>query len=75
MTKFRLAASYFTFIWDWRPAPDIDLLFRANNAIPYLFEQEQDIYSGPRNTSPLSEIDEQRIVTNPRFQLQLRKTF
>ena len=75
VTKFRLAASYFTFIWDWRPAPDIDLLFRANNAIPYLFEQEQDIYSGPRNTSPLSEIDEQRIVTNPRFQLQLRKTF
>jgi hypothetical protein len=72
---FRIRSSYFTASWDYKPSPDLDLLFQMSNFIPYRFDQEQDNYAGPRDVSPLSQIVDQRLVTQPRFLLQLRKTF
>jgi hypothetical protein len=75
VTTFRLHHDFMSLTWDYKPAPDLDVLFQALNISPYLFEQEQDNYAGPRNVSALSQIQDQRIVTEPRFLLQLRKTF
>jgi hypothetical protein len=61
--------------WDYKPAPDLDVLFEAINITPYLYEFEADNYAGPRNMAALSQIQDQRIATLPRFMLQLRKTF
>ncbi len=77
ITKLRIdkGAPYFTASWDYKPRPDLDILFQAQNFIPYQGELEQDNYSGPRNVSALSGISDLNIVTLAVFGVQLRKTF
>jgi len=76
VTTLRIVSTpYFTASWDYKPEPDLDLLFQAVNFIPYHGELEQDDYSGPRNVSLLSQIDDLNIRTLCQFRLQLRKTF
>jgi hypothetical protein len=75
VATFHLRHDYVQVTWDYKPMPDLDVLFQAVNAPPYVFELEQDSYAGPRNVSALSQITDQRIVTQPRFFLQMRKTF
>jgi hypothetical protein len=77
VTKLRLdlAAPYFTASWDYKPKPDLDILFQARNFMSYVGELEQDDYAGPRNVSGLSQIDDLNIQTVALFSLQLRKTF
>ncbi len=75
VSTFRIRSAYVTASWDYKPTPDLDFLFQMQNFIPYRFDQEQDNYAGPRNISPLVQIQDQRIATLPHFLLQLRKTF
>ena len=75
ISTFHLKDSYLSISWDYKPAADLDLLFQASNLVPYDFELVNRNYSGPRNTNSLSQIQDQRITTLPRFLLQLRKTF
>ncbi len=65
---------YSYLFWTWNPAPDWSLKIEADNITPYRFEQEQDIYSGPRNTSPPTSIQDVELRTRPRLFVQLRKT-
>ena len=75
VTTFRLHHDFMIVTWDYKSAPDLDVLFQALNISPYLFDFEQDNYAGPRDVSALSQIQDQRIVTELRLLLQLRKTF
>jgi hypothetical protein len=75
ISAFHLKDSYLSISWDYKPTADLDLLFQASNLVPYDFELKNQNYSGPRNTNPLWQIQDQRITTQPRFLLQLRKTF
>ena len=77
VTKLRInqGSLYLTASWDYKPRPDLDILFQATNFGPYHGELEQDNYAGPRNVSALSGINDLNIWTLAQFRLQLRKTF
>lgn len=75
VSTFRPRGDYLTARWEWRPSPSWDLQFQVQNFGPYLYDLEQDKYAGPRNLSPLTQIQDQRVTTMPRYFFQLRKTF
>jgi len=75
ITKLRIVTPYLAASWDYKPEPGLDILFQAVNFIPYHGQLEQDDYTGPRNVSGLSQIDDLNIWTLAQFRLQLRKTF
>ncbi|HEX4634721.1 MAG TPA: TonB-dependent receptor [Rhizomicrobium sp.] len=66
---------YLNFYWAYKPTPDWMIKLGADNFASYRFEQEQFNYAGPRNLAPLSSIQDVFDHTQPRFYIQLRKTF
>jgi len=61
--------------WSYKPTADLNITLGADNFIPYRFELEQRNFSGPRNVASPPTIQDEFIRTQPRFYLQLRKTF
>ncbi len=61
--------------WVYNPTPDWSLKIEGDDITPYRFEQSQDIYAGPRNTSALTTVQDVMLRTRPRIFVQLRKTF
>ena len=61
--------------WTYKPTPDWNITLGADNFGPYRFELEQINFSGPRNIAPPPTIQDVFTRTQPRFYLQLRKTF
>ena len=61
--------------WTYKPTADLNITLGADDFIPYRFEIEQRNFSGPRNAAPAPTIQDEFIRTQPRFYLQLRKTF
>jgi hypothetical protein len=66
---------YLNAFWTYKPTPDWVITLGADNFGPYRFELEQDNYAGPRNLAGPPTVQDVRNVTEPRFYLQLRKTF
>jgi outer membrane receptor protein involved in Fe transport len=66
---------YLNAFWTYKPTPDWNITFGADNFASYRFELEQINYTGPRNLGPPSSIQDVFSRTQPRFYLQLRKTF
>lgn len=75
LSTVRIHAPYVYVDWTYNPAPDWSLKLEGDNLVPYRFEQEQDIYSGPRNTSGLETVQEIYSRTRPTILFQVRKTF
>ena len=61
--------------WAYKPTPDWKITIGADNFAGYRFELEQINFPGPRNLSPPSSIQDVFDRTQPRFYIQLRKTF
>jgi outer membrane receptor protein involved in Fe transport len=66
---------YVNIFWSYKPTADLNITLGADNFIPYRFEVEQRNFSGPRNLAPPATIQDEFIRTQPRFYLELRKTF
>jgi hypothetical protein len=66
---------YLNAFWTYKPTPDLNITFGADNFASYRFELEQDNYSGPRNLAPPPTVQDVFTRTQPRLYLQLRKTF
>ena len=75
ISTVRIHVPYLSAYWIYNPTPDWSLKLEGDNILPYRFEQEQDIYSGPRNTNGLATIQDVFTRTRPRIFFQLRKTF
>lgn len=61
--------------WEYKPADGWSLRFETDNIVPFVFDQEQVFFSGPRNVSPVNEIEHISIQSQPRFFIRIRKTF
>ena len=61
--------------YTYKPTPEWNITLGADNFACYRFEQEQRNFTGPRNLGPPSSIQDVFTRTQPRFYLQLRKTF
>ena len=66
---------YVSIFWSYKPTPDWKITLGADNFVPYRFELEQLNFAGPRNIAPPPTIQDVFTRTQPRFYLQLRKTF
>jgi hypothetical protein len=61
--------------WSYKPTPEWNITFRAENFLPYRLQLDQFNYPGARNLGGQPTIQGVYIRTQPRFYLQLRKTF
>ena len=75
VTDFRIRPLYVALSWDYKPSPDLDLLVKLQNLVPYQFDQIEYNYAGPRDVSPLASIETTHTHSEPFFYIQLRKTF
>jgi outer membrane receptor protein involved in Fe transport len=71
----RVIPPFLVLFWDYKPAPDWAIHFEADNVIPFIYERVQDNYTGPRNVSPLLNVETLRLQSQPRLFVQVRKTF
>lgn len=75
ISTVKIHVPYLWAYWIYNPTPDWSLKIEGDNVLPYRFELEQDIYSGPRNSNGLQTIQDVFTRTRPRLFVQLRKTF
>ena len=61
--------------WEYKPTPEWSLRFEVDNIARFVYASKYERYSGPRNTSPLSQTEYRTIKSQPRIYVQIRKTF
>ena len=66
---------YISAFWEYKPTPSWSLHFEFVNLGRFIYRNKLFDYAGPRNTSPLTEVEERSIMSQPRFYIQIRKTF
>ncbi len=71
----RVLPPYVNVFWEYKPTPAWSLHFELDNLARFVYKNELFDYSGPRNTSPLVEIEERSITSQPRLYVEIRKTF
>jgi outer membrane receptor protein involved in Fe transport len=71
----RILPALISAAWIYKPTPDWSLRFEVDNMTRFVYANTFYEYSGPRDTSPLTEIDERRIKSQPRIYIEIRKTF
>ncbi|MGH6870570.1 MAG: TonB-dependent receptor plug domain-containing protein [Rhizomicrobium sp.] len=71
----RVIPPYFQVWWDYKPTPDWSLHFEIDNPSAFVYDDRFHDYAGPRDTAPLSEVEELSIKSQPRLYVQIRKTF
>jgi outer membrane receptor protein involved in Fe transport len=60
---------------EYKPQPGLSLRLELTNLIPYTFKYRQDLYAGPRNSSPVQSRAELAIQSQPRMYFRIRKVF
>ena len=65
---------FVTVYGQWKPATDLTVRLEIGNAGVRELGRDRWVYSGPRNTAPLSFYEEQETSAYPWFFLQIRKT-
>ena len=60
---------------EYKPRPDWSFRVEATNLIPFKFERDRTLYTGPRDTSPVSAQEHQEIQSSQRVFVRVRKTF
>ena len=75
ISTVKIHVPYLYVSWVYNPTPEWSLKIQGDNILPYRFELEQDIYSGPRNSNGLQTVQDVFTRTRPRLFVQLRKTF
>ncbi len=71
----RVIPPYITATWEYKPTPDWSLHLEVDNAAPFVYDDRFFDYAGPRNISPLVDVEELSIKSQPRLFVQIRKTF
>jgi hypothetical protein len=71
----RVIPPYITAYWEYKPTPDWSLHFEVDNAAPFVYDDRFFDFAGPRNISPLADVEELSIKSQPRLFVQIRKTF
>jgi hypothetical protein len=66
---------YLNASWAYKPTADLKITFSAENFVPYRFEIEQRNFTGQRTLGAQPVIQDRFARTQPRFYLQVRKTF
>jgi hypothetical protein len=74
VSTVNIHAPYSFASWTWNPSQNWSVKFSADNFTPYRFELRQDIYSGPRGTSPLARVQDVNLRTRPRLGIELSQT-
>ena len=67
--------TYVTLFGEWKPKPDLLVRMEIQNATARGFHHTRQVYSGPRNTSPLAVVDDRDIQIGRIFYIRLRKSF
>ncbi len=67
--------TYAVLFVEYRPKPDLMLRFEVQNLGGRSFRHVREVYSGPRETSPLDHIDVRDLHGSRGFYLRIRKTF
>ena len=75
VNTLQLRPLYVELDWDYKPRPDLDLLIKLQNIVPYQYDLTQFNYAGPRDVSPLASYQLEHNHSEARIFLQLRKTF
>jgi outer membrane receptor protein involved in Fe transport len=71
----RSLSPYIYVYWDYKPTPDWVFHVELDDITRYNFQIQQFNYSGPRNTSPLSGIQDVHTNSQPEMYLQIRREF
>jgi hypothetical protein len=71
----RVLPPYVSAFWEYKPTPSWSLHFELINLGRFIYKNEFFDYAGPRNTSPLVQIEDRSIMSQPRLYIQIRKTF
>jgi hypothetical protein len=61
--------------WDYKPSPDLSFRLELYNPFRFSYNDKFYDFTGPRDVSALSEIEELRIKSQPRIYFRIRKTF
>ncbi len=60
---------------EYKPKPDWAFRIEATNLIPFKFERDRTLYTGPRDTSPVAAYEHREIQSSQRVFVRVRKTF
>jgi outer membrane receptor protein involved in Fe transport len=71
----RIPPALISAAWIYKPTSDWSLRFELDNMARFEYENTFSDYAGPRDSAPLTEIDERRIKSQPRIYVEIRKTF
>ncbi len=71
----KLVPPYFSIFWDYKPSAAWSFHIEGDNITSFVYDDKRFNYSGPRNTSPLDNIDEYRAHSMPQIDFQIRRTF
>ncbi len=69
-----VAAPYVVLFWEWKPDPEWSLHVEADNVWGFVYTDTNIAYSGPRNVSPIADIDKYVAQSRPYVDIQLRHT-
>ena len=71
----RIPPALVSVAWIYKPTTEWSLRLELDNISRFEYENTFDVYSGPRDVFPLTEIDNRRIKSQPRLYVEIRKTF
>jgi len=75
ITRIAIHNPFMNAFWSYKPTPDWKIVLGADNFLPYRFEMKQFNYPGPRNLGGAPTVRDEFIRTQPRFYLNVRKSF
>ena len=61
--------------WDYKPSPEWSFHLEADDVTGFRYDDKRYNYAGPRNTSPLLNIDQYTANGIPQIDFQIRHTF
>jgi outer membrane receptor protein involved in Fe transport len=71
----RVQHTFVVFFGEYKPRPNLILRWELQNALGRDFILTRQVYSGPRNTSPLAYVDVRHLRPGPALLLRVRRTF
>ncbi len=78
LTEFRrrrVIPPYVELSWEYKPTPAWSIQAAVKNLFPFSYDDVRYDYAGPRDSTPLAQINELKIKSQPRLYIQIRKTF
>ncbi|MEJ1969534.1 MAG: TonB-dependent receptor [Rhizomicrobium sp.] len=71
----KVTAPYFTAFWDYKPSAEWTVHLEADDITGFVYHDVKFNYAGPRNASPLANIDAYTANSIPQIDFQIRRTF